>query len=389
VKSILIRGLAALACFSCATTLGCRARKASHENTNAAPERTAHLVTRSLNTCLAREDGSGVCWTKLDERTPVAIQEVSGIGPVLEVQGDAMSTCALLRDGHLSCWGEHLGESAKAPSGAPVASLPQHLTVKQFSSHYFTCALLSDESLRCANPPQQGVALHFGEPLSFGEDPPVGVSAGLLTCVLRRSGSVVCFGEGESNHFDRQERVIDLRGRRATALASGEYHACAVLEGERVVCWRDVQKRLIAQSKPYWAGAPSSSTGPVEVPLGKVARIRGINAGDHHTCVWFEDGKLKCWGDNDSGQLGLGDLRSRGTEPGQMGDQLPFVDVGRDARVVTVATGPNTTCALLSDGRIKCWGYAYTPANSEGRTPTGDQIPVIPLSSQRKTPSAQ
>jgi alpha-tubulin suppressor-like RCC1 family protein len=62
-----------------------------------------------------------------------------------------------------------------------------------------------------------------------------------------------------------------------------------------------------------------------------------------------------------------------------MGDQLPFVDLGRDAHVVTVAAGPLSTCALLRDGRVKCWGYGYTPANSDGRTATGDEIPVVPL----------
>jgi hypothetical protein len=337
------------------------------------------LVTRSLNTCLVRENGSIQCWSKLDEGSPVVVHDIDGIGPALEVQGDSMLICALSRKGHLNCWGENWGQIMKQPSLAPIPSLPTSVTVTQFSSHYFTCALLSDESVRCASPPQRGIALRFGEPLALGSDPPVGVSAGLVTCVLRRSGSVICYGEGGSGDFVRQGKAIDLGGKRAHALSTGERHACAVLEGERVVCWRDNQNRLVRPGQGLWAGAPSISDGPVEVSLGKVARIRGISAGDDHTCAWFEDGRLKCWGENDYGQLGLGDMVSRGTKPDQMGDRLPFVDLGRNAAVFTATTGATTTCALLSDGRVKCWGYAYSPVNAEGRIATGDQIPAIPL----------
>ena len=39
---------------------------------------------------------------------------------------------------------------------------------------------------------------------------------------------------------------------------------------------------------------------------------------------------LKCFGRNDAGQLGYGDTNNRGDEPDEMGDDLPFVDLGAD-----------------------------------------------------------
>jgi hypothetical protein len=53
-----------------------------------------------------------------------------------------------------------------------------------------------------------------------------------------------------------------------------------------------------------------------------------LATGDSSSCVLLEDGRLKCWGSNGYGQLGLGDVTPRGGEPGQMGDELPFVDLG-------------------------------------------------------------
>jgi hypothetical protein len=44
---------------------------------------------------------------------------------------------------------------------------------------------------------------------------------------------------------------------------------------------------------------------------------------------------VKCWGRNEKGTLGLGDPNGRGYAPGEMGDMLPFVDLGEGVQVVT------------------------------------------------------
>jgi len=50
-------------------------------------------------------------------------------------------------------------------------------------------------------------------------------------------------------------------------------------------------------------------------------------AGDWHTCALLGTGAIKCWGYNAFGELGLGDTTTRGTDPAQMGDALPAVDL--------------------------------------------------------------
>ncbi len=79
-----------------------------------------------------------------------------------------------------------------------------------------------------------------------------------------------------------------------------------------------------------------------------------LATGIAHSCALFKSGVVKCWGNNDVGQLGLGDARHRGDALNDMGDALPPVNLSRAAKAI--AAGGNHTCALLDDNTVKCWG---------------------------------
>ena len=83
---------------------------------------------------------------------------------------------------------------------------------------------------------------------------------------------------------------------------------------------------------------------PLISPL--VALIRAFLSGQ----------RVRCFGDNSHGQLGLGDLRQRGTAPADMGDELPYVNTFEDRLVSMVAAREDFSCALLAGGAVQCWG---------------------------------
>jgi alpha-tubulin suppressor-like RCC1 family protein len=92
-----------------------------------------------------------------------------------------------------------------------------------------------------------------------------------------------------------------------------------------------------------------------------------LAAGSYHSCVRLDNGRVKCWGYNGHGQLGLGDGNNRGDQADEMGDNLPAVDLGTGRTVVALAAGSNHTCAHLDNGQIKCWGV-----NNFGQLGLGD-----------------
>jgi len=59
---------------------------------------------------------------------------------------------------------------------------------------------------------------------------------------------------------------------------------------------------------------------------------------------------------NAFGQLGQGSTSLVGVAPGQMGDALPLIKLGAGLTAQAITAGSYHSCALLTGGKIKCWG---------------------------------
>lgn len=82
--------------------------------------------------------------------------------------------------------------------------------------------------------------------------------------------------------------------------------------------------------------------------------VSDMALGESHTCMLLESsGEVACFGKNDAGQLGLGDTEHRGHAAGDVGET---VDFGAGLSAVAVTSGCEHTCALLDDGSVKCFG---------------------------------
>ncbi len=80
---------------------------------------------------------------------------------------------------------------------------------------------------------------------------------------------------------------------------------------------------------------------------GACPTVASVAAGGSHTCARFSDGSVACWGDNDVGQLGLGDAGSARFAP----TVVPGL-----SDVAHLGAGGRNTCAASTQGELRCWG---------------------------------
>ena len=130
--------------------------------------------------------------------------------------------------------------------------------------------------------------------------------------------------------------------------------SCAIYDNGSLYCWgRNDHGQLGLGSTSGREDAPQY----VDFGAGRTVTSLGIGSSgaegwepNSHTCVVLDNGSLMCWGANGDGQLGLGNVSSNGVwEPS-------FVNVGSGVTVISVATASSSTCALLSNQSVKCWG---------------------------------
>jgi alpha-tubulin suppressor-like RCC1 family protein len=101
----------------------------------------------------------------------------------------------------------------------------------------------------------------------------------------------------------------------------------------------------------------SLGAGLPAISLGTGLSAKSVMAAVNYTCALLSNNSVKCWGQNTYGQLGLGDTTNRGVAANQMGDFLPSVDFGSGSAYPLSLGGLTHSCVLMSDSKVKCWGY--------------------------------
>ena len=234
----------------------------------------------------------------------------------------------------------------------------------------------------------------------------VAISAGgATTCALLSDASIKCWGyngEGqlglgdmawrgdEPNEMGDNLPVVDLGlGKTAVAISAGESHICAVLDDASVKCWANNMYGQLGLGEIAIRGDEPNEMGDnlpaVSLGMGKIAIA--ISAGSLHTCAFFNDASVKCWGYNLYGQLGLGDIEDRGEAPNAMGDNLSTVSLGTGKTAAAISAADAHTCALLNDASVKCWGYygngrlglGDQQTRGDGPNEMGDNLPAVDL----------
>ena len=338
----------------------------------------AIIAAGNSSTCAIGKGGEVQCWgwnlygqlgngSTTDSHVPVSVKGVSS--GVTAIVAGALHACALA-GGATQCWGYNargeLGDNTATNRLVPVSVLASGVTALSAGSN-FTCALGKGGGIECWG--YNGVGQLGNGSTNDGYQPyPVQglesevaqVAAGAeYACAVLASGAVPCWGDSDETHFSTVP--VDVPGLMPSVsqVVVGQYYACALMNGGGVYCWGHNESGQLGN------GSKVESTAPVAVQ-GLTGRAIALNAGDKHTCALLENGGVQCWGWNFYGQLGNNSTT----------DSSVAVNVqGLASGVVALDAGPGHTCAVLSNGGIRCWGSNYYGQLGNNST-TDSPVPV-------------
>src|SRR5882672_4357990 len=177
---------------------------------------------------------------------------------------------------------------------------------------------------------------------------------GFHSCARFQDGTVGCGGLndrgqlGDGTQTDSATPVVVAGITGAAAVTGGGFHTCARFPDGTLQCW--------GRNNAGQLGDPGTLREAVTTPVRVtgITTATAVSAGGFHTCALPGDGAVRCWGQNDYGQLGNG---TRDPVPDSPSTFNPTpVTVSGITTAVAISAGGWYTCALLQNGTIRCWG---------------------------------
>lgn len=275
------------------------------------------------------------------------------LGPNLKVHDYCVGgghLCAIVGDGQVKCWGRNdqgqLGLGHTQNLGAKRNQMGANLPFVDLGKHHqgearkakkiscgqrHSCVLTTENKVLCWG------ANRLGQ-LGNGSTETIGDAADEMGDNLKAAA------------FTMRGEVLDLQ--------SGDQHNCILMQAGSVHCWGANQQGQLGLGHRNAIGAEASDLPQLfsGIDLGSTTPVVQITTGKTHSCARTQDGALRCWGDNRLGSVGAGPVADLGGEESQMGDSLPKLSLGASFVATEVSTGHAHSCALDASAQVRCWG---------------------------------
>src|SRR5919202_1270356 len=153
------------------------------------------------------------------------------------------------------------------------------------------------------------------------------------------------------------EQASEPASAAAGGLDAGGLHTCAGLVDGNVRCggFNGDGKLGYGNRTTIGEDEPPASAGPVNVGPGRTAKA--VATGDYHTCALLDDGSVRCWGFGANGRLGYANTNNVADKPTTTPDKAGPVDLGAGRTATAITVGAAHACAILDDGTVRCWGF--------------------------------
>ena len=317
------------------------------------------------HTCGLRSDGRIECWGSngFGQATPPP-------GKFSQISAGRHHTCGVTRAGRVDCWGSDEWGQTHPPFGS----------YRQIDLGVVLCGITTAGRARCGKrrrarerwaPPDR----RFRQ-LSVNRN---------TACAVTTRGGVACWGSELTS--------LDSPGRFSQVSVGGHLRLCAITKDGKIGCWLQGIYEEVSSPERYRdvslsfdASCRITTTGSLEcvdyVSDEVTEPIQGqFKAVSGTRCALTTDGEARCWGRDlhgrtnapsatftqiDSGSLtacGVTEANDiecwgLGSDPDRRQDVSPHYGQGLppDGEYRQVVTYDHSTCAIMTNDKIKCWG---------------------------------
>ena len=306
---------------------------------------TSVAVASGHHTCAILASGHVRCWgansagelglgsTETIGDNELATQNVNLEESATQVAVGEDFSCALLASGAVRCWGNayrtgipnavsNIGDDESPTENVHLGAKAVQLT----AGVQHTCALLETGAVRCWG-------VYTAGQLGIPEAPNLD-----RTTIL----------------------TIDVNvGGKAEFIAASGYSTCAILENLQpwaVKCWGENVYYQLGNGSAQFVGRDAGTMPPSYTNVG--ATVTQVGVSTFNGCALTSSGVVRCWGLADYAGYALdgaitNELRDA-TIPKAGG--LPPGDVALGGEATSLAVGIFASCAIMKGGTLRCWG---------------------------------
>jgi alpha-tubulin suppressor-like RCC1 family protein len=313
------------------------------------------LASGSASSCAVDRDDDLWCWGRIAQAFgggggKVNVNEWGSRAPIQSLAVGQDHACALDGEGQVWCWGNN--ERGQLGTGDGGSGSDEPIPVKQGDRNFIqvsagpeiTMALDSEGMVYAwgavfQDPDSDGdTVLDLYEPTQILQEvtqghPFIQLSTGAdVACGVDDEGQIWCWGDNSWGQRGTGQVGSD-GGLRPVALSTdavgdprvevvndppSAQHVCARDEGGTLWCWGSNERGQLGSTSSQHCRADGvvRSCSPTPEPVSGLPPVESFAVGAQSSCAVASDsGRLYCWGSNEHGELGVGEISEGASQP--------------------------------------------------------------------------
>ncbi len=314
--------------------------------------------------------------------------------------------CALFKQGFVKCWGSNTSpDGHRMPSfyglgtDSRIGDQPEEVKntssisftepiVKLFTTERNICGLTNKENIKCWgdnrwNILAQDISEYPKTQQEIYDMPYIEVAnvknlhfsdMNNTLCSISHTGIIYCWGNKSGSYIlsqpkiPRAEQTIkptpNLSNFKPIALpqkpikkiqSAGSGTICILYDEGYIYCWGSTNSAHAGQERRHLINPKSLRPEELKSIQFDHPIVDFATSSYNHVCALLENGKIKCWGNSLHRNIKDKKLRYLGDHPGEMAnlEDLPF----GNRKAISLHSTLTNICALFDTKELICWGY--------------------------------